>query len=563
MDFGIIAGDTDQTIYVRLRDSTTGLAKTGLAYNSAGAVCSYVLPGAARAAITLATQTVTGAHSDGGFVEVDSTNCKGLYRLDLPDAAIASGKYSLISIEFDGIIEETMIVPLSLRKSDVVNAGGTAWGSGAITAASIASDAITAAKIATDAITSSQLAASAISEIQSGLSTLTQTQVTGGAYALNSASFAFNAAVNNAIADAVWEEAITDHSGTAGSTAEALNAAGSAGDPWTTSLPGSYTGSQAGKILADILVDTGTTLDGRLPAALVSGKMDSVLADGVLHGGSSALIQFGSTSTPPVTISNSGGHTISLACSSTGSRVINVSATGTNSSSNAIRLSATNAQALSITGNTSSNIGENTISSGATDATNVYSILGGITSLAAWLGAMAGKQTADSTAITEIQATGAGSGTYDATTDSQEAIRDRGDSAWITATGFSTLDAAGVRTALGMSSANLDTQLSNLSSAIDAVDNFIDTEVASILQDTGTDIPAQIAALLTTAGTESYRADGATGSVFQLLYETIGHLGESSISGTTKTVDKVDGSTPAMTFTLDDGTTPTAITRAT
>lgn len=59
-----------------------------------------------------------------------------------------------------------------------------------------------------------------------------------------------------AIADAVWEEAIADHSGTAGSTAEALNAAGSAGDPWTTTLPGSYTGSQAGKILADVLTDT-------------------------------------------------------------------------------------------------------------------------------------------------------------------------------------------------------------------------------------------------------------------------------------------------------------------
>lgn len=112
MDFGIYAGDTDQTIYVRLRDATTGLAKTGIVYNSAGAVCSYVLPRAARAAITLATQTVTGSHADGGFVEVDATNCKGLYRLDLPDAAIASGSFTLISIEFDGVIEETICIPL-------------------------------------------------------------------------------------------------------------------------------------------------------------------------------------------------------------------------------------------------------------------------------------------------------------------------------------------------------------------------------------------------------------------------------------------------------------------
>jgi hypothetical protein len=48
----------------------------------------------------------------------------------------------------------------------------------------------------------------------------------------------------------------------------------------------------------------------------------------------------------------------------------------------------------------------------------------GITSLAEWIGALAGKQTPDATAQTEIRASGAGSGTYDATTDSQEAIGD-------------------------------------------------------------------------------------------------------------------------------------------
>ena len=126
MDFGIYAGDTNKTIYLRLRDSTTGLAKTGLVFNSAGAVASYTLPLAARAAITLATQTVTGAHSDGGFVEVDATNCKGLYRLDLPDAAIASGDYSIISIEFDGTIEESILVPLHVRHVNVIEWLGSA-----------------------------------------------------------------------------------------------------------------------------------------------------------------------------------------------------------------------------------------------------------------------------------------------------------------------------------------------------------------------------------------------------------------------------------------------------
>ncbi len=51
-------------------------------------------------------------------------------------------------------------------------------------------------------------------------------------------------------------------------------------------------------------------------------------------------------------------------------------------------------------------------------------LFSGITQLSHWLGAIAGKQAANATAQTEIRASGAGSGTYDATTDSQEAIRD-------------------------------------------------------------------------------------------------------------------------------------------
>jgi len=55
--------------------------------------------------------------------------------------------------------------------------------------------------------------------------------------------------------------------------------------------------------------------------------------------------------------------------------------------------------------------------------------------------------------IHELLTKTAGSFTYDQTTDSLEAIRDAG---------FSTLDAAGVRAAVGMTSANLDTQLADI-----------------------------------------------------------------------------------------------------
>jgi carbonic anhydrase/acetyltransferase-like protein (isoleucine patch superfamily) len=57
-------------------------------------------------------------------------------------------------------------------------------------------------------------------------------------------------------------------------------------------------------------------------------------------------------------------------------------------------------------------------------------LFAGITSLANWLGAIAGK-TADSTTRTQINATAAGAN-FNETTDSLEAIRDRGDAAWIT-----------------------------------------------------------------------------------------------------------------------------------
>lgn len=71
------------------------------------------------------------------------------------------------------------------------------------------------------------------------------------------------------------------------------------------------------------------------------------------------------------------------------------------------------------------------------------------------------------------------------------------------------LDAT-IRAALGMSSANLDTQLSAIDTVVDAVlvdtgtdipaqittvAGYLDTEVAAILEDTGTTLPAQIAAL--------------------------------------------------------------------
>lgn len=67
----------------------------------------------------------------------------------------------------------------------------------------------------------------------------------------------------------------------------------------------------------------------------------------------------------------------------------------------------------------------------------------------------------------------------------------------------------------------------------------------------------------TVAPTESYRSANGVPTPIQALLELIAHMGESSISSTTKTLKKVDGSTTAKTFTLNDATTPTSIAEAT
>lgn len=94
----LVKGTTSYRSYVFIGDSSvsTGAGLTGLVFNSGSLVASYVRPGAVRTAITLATQTVTGAYSSGGFVEVDSTNMPGIYRFDVPDAALATGVNAVV-----------------------------------------------------------------------------------------------------------------------------------------------------------------------------------------------------------------------------------------------------------------------------------------------------------------------------------------------------------------------------------------------------------------------------------------------------------------------------------
>lgn len=83
-----------------------------------------------------------------------------------------------------------------------------------------------------------------------------------------------------AIADQVWDEVITGHGG-ALTTGAALSAAGSAGDPWSTAIPGAYGTGTAGKAMADIkaktdLIPAAGPADAAQFTAARAAKLDSI-----------------------------------------------------------------------------------------------------------------------------------------------------------------------------------------------------------------------------------------------------------------------------------------------
>jgi len=78
-----------------------------------------------------------------------------------------------------------------------------------------------------------------------------------------------------------------------------------------------------------------------------------------------------------------------------------------------------------------------------------------------------------------------------------------------------------------------------------------------------TEVESEALDALNTILADSIPADGTIPTLRQALYMLTQFMMERSVSGTTVTVKKVDGSTSLLTLTLDNGTDPTSITRAT
>lgn len=351
--------------------------------------------------------------------------------------------------------------------------------------------------------------------------------------------------------------------------------------------------------VAAILVDTGTTLqaelDGiqadtenlqtRVPAALVGGRIDSSV------GAMAANVLTAAAAAADLTTELQSGLATAAAIAALDTKI---------GAPAGASVSADVAAVKTDTGNLVTRI--------------TSTLFSGITSMAQWLGLIAGKQTGNSTARTELRATGAGSGTFDETTASQEALRDRGDAAWATATGFSTQTSVDdlptnseLATALGtaddailaaiaalnnLSSAAAQTAAAAALTAYDPPTNaeleartllaasyataanqstiagYIDTEVAAIvsaiaaLNNISTaDVLTQVNAALQATLADSIPADGTRPSISSGVYMLVQFMLDRSVSGTTCTVRKPDGSTSLFTLTLNDAAAPTSITR--
>lgn len=127
------AGATDQSVTVYIFVAADGTCPSSITHDESGMDLRYWRHGAnAAVPITAATQTVNGAHTDGGFVELLAASCE--YRLDLPDAAVAAGA---TAVEVFGTLTSHIVKGGTVLLSPPANAvqvgGQTASAAGTVT----------------------------------------------------------------------------------------------------------------------------------------------------------------------------------------------------------------------------------------------------------------------------------------------------------------------------------------------------------------------------------------------------------------------------------------------
>ncbi len=417
-------GVTSQSIYVEILDSTstTGARKTGLAYNTASLTAYYVRQGGSAVSITLATlAAANSAWSSGGFKEVDATNMPGVYRLDIPDAAIASGVKSVVVTlkGATGMVQVSKEIRLvAYDPDDTVRLGLTALPNAAAEAAG--------------GLYTRGTGAGQINQPANGLIDVNTLRWNGTAVATPATAGIPDVNVKNM--NNVAATSITTINANQGTT-----------------QPVNYTGTGASALVKSDMVDVAGAAVSTSSAQI---GVNVIQAAGTAWG--SGAITAGAIANDAITAAKIAADAIGaseLAADAVAEIQSGLStyAGGDTSGVTTLlsRLSATRAGYLD-------NLSVGAVATASKLTKYVQLILRKDSAIA----------TDNSAEVTEINANGgSGAGSFANSTDSQEALRDRGDAAWVTATGFSTLDAAGVRSAVGLGTANLDTQLDALPTA--------------------------------------------------------------------------------------------------
>ena len=471
---------------------------------------------------------------------------------------------------------------------NVVQAGGTAWGSGAITAAAIASNAITSAKIASGAITSTGIAASAIGASQLATGAITNATFAAGAIdaaaiaadAIGASELAADAATE--IGTAVWATAARTLTAATNITSTGGTTVPQTGDSYARL--GAPAGASVSADVAAVKTDTGYILTKLLKYVQLLVRKDAAIATdnateltAINANGGSGAGSFDNTTDSEQALRDRGDAAWITA---TGFSTLDAAgvrtAVGLASANLDTQLTAIDdyidTEVAAIKAKTdlipASPAATSDIPSAATIADAVWDeALSGHTTAGSGGKALSDIDTHTDTEVASIlaavdtevaaikaktdQLTFTTANQVDATTMSMAA---NALTAAATASDFGTEVATAVW-------ASATRTLSALGFTLSASDLAADTIGASELAaDAVTEI---VNAVLTTAMTESYNADGAAPTLAQAMFLCMQRLTEFAISGTTVTVKKLDGSTTAYTLTLDDATSPTSSTRAT
>jgi hypothetical protein len=207
----IAPGSTSQSIEIYL-------GATGLTVSTSGLSARYNRTRTASVSIPLVARTIAQAWTAGGFAEVDATNMPGVYRLDLPDAALASGAddVTIVVRGASGTNGAVMTVKLS---------------SGGLTSAQTASAVWGASPAGYNDATTFGGVVNQTDSVVNGIDTQVQdvpSQVWDQTRATHTTAGTFGEYVNTnintgAIADAVWDEARSGHT-TVGTFGQYVNA---------------------------------------------------------------------------------------------------------------------------------------------------------------------------------------------------------------------------------------------------------------------------------------------------------------------------------------------------